>query len=343
MEPRLLVYTSVVEPDLSRRLSALKDSGAKKAFATLEEALQADPDQELFEAVDIMVPNVGTLHEEVALIAQKANRHILLEKPISVCIASGQRILQSQGPEKVLAVAENAQYWREVVEAQRLIQSGAIGDVLTVRAKFWESAHPALNEWAADGSYEAGSFIADAAEGFVFDGGLHWLRPLRMFLGKAQSVSAVAGRALPHMRGPGMTQALICFECGVTAVFEAILAPGAISEQPFFVIQGTKGEVVLDGFAGGGRIYCIQDGKMMEQDINRDYSGPVGWDTGYAGEMRDFALAIRQKTALAAAPHEALEDLRLMLAIMRAAKTRQWQVVADVDPELDMESLQLQV
>lgn len=32
---------------------------------------------------DIMVPNVGTLHEEVALIAQKANRHILLEKPIS--------------------------------------------------------------------------------------------------------------------------------------------------------------------------------------------------------------------------------------------------------------------
>ncbi|CAK9041204.1 unnamed protein product [Durusdinium trenchii] len=290
-----------------------------------------------------MVPNVGTLHEEVALIAQKANRHILLEKPISVCIASGQRILQSQGPEKVLAVAENAQYWREVVEAQRLIQSGAIGDVLTVRAKFWESAHPALNEWAADGSYEAGSFIADAAEGFVFDGGLHWLRPLRMFLGKAQSVSAVAGRALPHMRGPGMTQALICFECGVTAVFEAILAPGAISEQPFFVIQGTKGEVVLDGFAGGGRIYCIQDGKMMEQDINRDYSGPVGWDTGYAGEMRDFALAIRQKTALAAAPHEALEDLRLMLAIMRAAKTRQWQVVADVDPELDMESLQLQV
>ena len=54
-------------------------------------------------------------------------------------------------------------------------------------AKFWESAHPALNEWAADGSYDAGSFIADAAEGFVFDGGLHWLRPLRMFLGKAMS------------------------------------------------------------------------------------------------------------------------------------------------------------
>ena len=58
------------------------------------------------------------------------------------------------------------------------------------KAKFWESAHPALNEWAADGSYDSGSFIADAAEGFVFDGGLHWLRPLRMFLGKASILSA---------------------------------------------------------------------------------------------------------------------------------------------------------
>ena len=82
-------------------------------------------------------------------------------------------------------VAENAQYWREVVEAKRLIDSGALGEVLAVRAKFWESADPALCEWAADGSYNPGSFICEAAEGYVFDGGLHWLRPLRMFLGKA--------------------------------------------------------------------------------------------------------------------------------------------------------------
>ena len=43
---------------------------------------------------------------------------------------------------------------------------------------------------------------------------------------EALRVSAVAGRTLPHMRGPGMTQALISFENGITAIFEAILAPG---------------------------------------------------------------------------------------------------------------------
>lgn len=51
-----------------------------------------------------------------------------------VCIASGQRILQAQLPDKVLMVAENAQYWREIVETQRLIQSGSLGSLLSVRA-----------------------------------------------------------------------------------------------------------------------------------------------------------------------------------------------------------------
>ena len=45
------------------------------------------------------------------------------------------------------------------------------------------------------------------------------------------------------------------------------------------------------------------------QDINKDFDGPVGWDTGYAGEMMDFALAILQKKKPDATAREALEDL----------------------------------
>ena len=38
-------------------------------------------------------------------------------------------------------------------------------------------------------------------------------------------------------------------------VFESVLAPGAISDQPFFVIQGSTGEIVLNGFEGGGTLF----------------------------------------------------------------------------------------
>ena len=44
---------------------------------------------------------------------------------------------QAFAPNKVLMCAENSQYWREVVKAQELINSGAIGQVLCARAKVW--------------------------------------------------------------------------------------------------------------------------------------------------------------------------------------------------------------
>lgn len=110
--------------------------------------------------------------------------------------------------------------------------------------------------------------------------------------------------------------------------------PGAISEQPFFCIQGTQGELVflgtvgsplwlrLDGFEGGGRLYQIHEGKMVEKDINEDFEGPVGWETGYSGELLDFASAVAANR-VSVQPSEAVEDLsasakRLGVAVPRA-------------------------
>eukprot|EP01045_Picozoa_sp_COSAG04_P011540 COSAG04_NODE_744_length_10648_cov_52.358233_12_plen_51_part_00 len=50
-----------------------------------------------------------------------------------------------------------------------------------------------------------------------------------------------------------MSQHVFQFSSGKGAIFESILAPTAISEQPFFSIQGSKGEIVIDGFGGGAR------------------------------------------------------------------------------------------
>ena len=79
----------------------------------------------------------------------KAKRHLLLEKPIAVTIAASRRLIaahQAHCPDKIFMVAENAQYWPEIVETARLLEEGAIGEVLSARAKFWESA---MGEWCA--------------------------------------------------------------------------------------------------------------------------------------------------------------------------------------------------
>jgi predicted dehydrogenase len=342
---RILV-TAIIEPNADRRTAAVASCATKlsyepRAFESLAAAAAADPERALFTAVDIMVPSYGKLHEDCGVEALRLGYHVHVEKPLSNCLASCARLIAAAPAGAVLMCAENSQYWREVVEARRLIRSGAIGQVLTARAKYWESADPRLNEWAADGSYLPGAYVCEAAEGFVFDGGLHWLRPLRMLLGECTHAVATAGRTIGAMTGPGLLNALLKFEGGASAVFESVLAPAAISEQPFFVVQGTKGEIVLDGFGGGGRVYTMGEGGLTCADINAGWDGPVGWETGYAGELEDFAAACVDGRPPQATALDAMADLRLMLAIMSSAKSGRWEAVAEVAPELSMDTLGL--
>ena len=78
---------------------------------------------------------------------------------------------------------------------------------------------------------------------------------------------------------------------GQRLLFGAADVGEVAGQQPFFVVQGTKGEIVLDGFAGGGRVYTMGASGMECADINAGWEGPVGWETGYAGELEDFAAA----------------------------------------------------
>ena len=111
-------------------------------FTTLEEALVADPEATLFAACDVMVPSwetpeLGDLHEHVATQVLRASRHLMLEKPITVSSAAAERLIalhQEHCPEKVFMVAENAQYWPEIVETAKLLADGAIGEVCDCRS-----------------------------------------------------------------------------------------------------------------------------------------------------------------------------------------------------------------
>lgn len=335
--PRRVTITCVVDPDPSRSAALAKlivqklGGEVPKTFDSLEAALAADPDGTLFAAVDVMVPSweteeLGDLHEHVGTQVLKASRHLLLEKPITVTSAAGERLIathQQYCPDKVFMVAENAQYWPEITATAKLLAEGAIGDVLSARAKYWESA---MGEWAVD--YLPGSWRCDEsklpAASFTFDGGTHWIRPLRMWFGEVSDVVGVMGTAVPHMAGPSMSQHVFRFESGKAAGFESMLAPTAISDQPFFQIQGSAGEIVIDGFGGGARLYTADDSDEVTcKEICKE-----GWDAGYVHEYADFVAAVLDGRPLAAGAESALQDLRVTEAMVQSDKEMAWVGVA---------------
>ena len=106
------------------------ETGAK-IYTSLEEGL-AEGD---FDAVDLMLPH--DLHESAAIQTLGAGKHLVLEKPIAPTIEACDRIFAAAKKAGTkFMVAENTQYWPEIVKAQEMIQKGMIGEVITARAAY---------------------------------------------------------------------------------------------------------------------------------------------------------------------------------------------------------------
>src|SRR5262249_56843851 len=100
-----------------------------------------------FDAALIAVPH--HLHENVAIEALGAGLHVLLEKPLASTPDACDRILAAADASgTVFMVAENAQYWPEVLTVRDLVADGAIGEGVTARAATF---FPALDEFYGGG------------------------------------------------------------------------------------------------------------------------------------------------------------------------------------------------
>jgi len=300
--------TAVVDV-LPERADVLASETGAKPYRDLEEALRADA----FDAALVMVPH--DRHEETAIAVLESGRHLLLEKPMAPTLEACERILAAaQKAGTVFMVAENAQYWPEVVTAKRLVEEGAIGEVVTARS--WHCAPPMEEFYRGEDPWRLSA--AATGGGIAIDTGSHWLRPLRMWLGEIKEVVAATGRPMKAMEGESMCRALCRFDTGVVASFDAVLSPGPTAPVAPFQLTGTQGEIVVEH----GRV-LVFDGSDARATVD-----PRGtYFTSYEAQMADFEAAALDGVTPAAPAEYALGELRAALAMYRSAQSGRWEPV----------------
>jgi predicted dehydrogenase len=282
-----------------------------KTYSSLDAAIDGGG----FDAALIAVPH--HLHEPTATRALGAGLHVLLEKPLAPTLDACDRILAAaEKAGTVFMVAENAQYWPEVLTARKLIEDGAIGEVVTARAATF---FPALDEFYG-GSQPWRFDRAAAGGGVVIDTGSHWLRPLRIWLGEVEEVVAALARPDARMEGESLCRALLRFASGTIAGFDAMLATGGIAPQPLFTITGSTGEITLEA-SGWVKLWDGTDWK------GRKVGEPGGYLRSYEGELADFASTVLAGTEPAAPAAYALGELRLALPMYASATSGRWEKV----------------
>ena len=304
--------TAVVDVDATRAQAMAERTGAR-AFTSLDEALAS----RTFDAVDLMLPH--HLHEHAAVRCFAAGKHVLLEKPMANDVAACARILDAaRRAGTVFQVAENTQYWPEVLTAQRALDERAIGDVITARASFAIPPMPEFyggaNPWRLDNAVAGG--------GIALDTGSHWIRPLRMLLGEVDAVVGALGRPWAAMQGESLVRALLRFRSGVVASLDGVMKDPPFVPEPMFRLTGTAGELTIE-----------RPGRVVLWTAREPDGAQVGEVGGYMqsfeGQFADFEAAVLDGRPLAAPAEFAVGELRTALALYRSADSGRWEKVWD--------------
>ena len=310
---RRIDVTAVVDSNPASVAAMAERTGAP-AFSSLTEAL-ADGD---FDAVDIMLPH--DLHEQAAVQCFAAGKHVCLEKPMADNLASCERILAAaERSDTVFMIAEQAQYWTDVHKARELIDAGAIGEVITARACFYDplTVPPGTKPWRFE--------LARAGGGISIDGGAHWIRPLRMMLGEIDEVTAATARHVADMEGESSAHALFRFESGVVATFDALQSTGAVGPVEDFRVAGTEGELVIER-GRDGRLLLFNGEHPEGLAVMSAFEGKVA---SYGVELHDFSCAVLDGKELEASPAFSLGELRTAFAMYRSVDSGRWEKVWD--------------
>ncbi len=142
----------------------------------------------------VIVANPTALHLDVAIPAAKAGCAILLEKPIAedlTRVDELRRAAENSGSR--ILVGFQFRYHPTLNKARELIESGALGTILTVHAH-WGEYLPNWHPWE---DYRAGYAARADLGGGVIRTLTHPLDYLRFLLGEIESLQALQGHISP--------------------------------------------------------------------------------------------------------------------------------------------------
>ena len=143
------------------------------------------------DVVDVATPNVS--HPEMAIAAAKAGKHVICEKPLARTAAEAKEMYEAVKKAGVIhMVAFNYRRTPAVPMAKKLIEEGAIGDILNFRGTY-------LQSWSADpDSPLSWRFQKDVAgSGTLGDIGAHVIDIARWLVGEITGVNSILKTWVP--------------------------------------------------------------------------------------------------------------------------------------------------
>ncbi len=324
------VSTRTEETGLARKA----EWGAEKYYRDYRDML-ADPE---IHAVEILTPQ--KLHEKMVLEAASAGKHIMVQKPMTIDLASADRMLAAvKDSDKVYKVIENYIFYPPLQKAKQLIDDGAIGEPINLRIKFisgskggWD-IDPKAWEWRMQENIEGRGMQ-------TFDHGHHMWCVAWYLMGDIERVSAWIDSADGVVDCPAniiwkYKEGVKYGSCDYTHCWDMNMPSKYYANDEWFEITGSKGIILVNRSTGqlrAGPALSHFNGSSWThyEDLDSD------WAAGFKNATYNFISAMKGREAPLLTGEEAKEILKIALAIIRSSNERREVYIDELeqpDPE----------
>ena len=271
------------------------------------------------QAVVIATPT--TLHAEQTIAALQAGKHVFIEKPLALDVATCEQVEAAarQHPELVAMVGFVRRFDAHYLEAKAQIDAGRIGRPFLVRSQTCDMSDP-------DGFFVR---FAPTSGGIFLDCSVHDIDVARWMLGNPKALRVFAsGTIAMH---PGLTAcgdvdnglAIVEFEGGARAQFYASRTMAHGFEASSEII-GTAGSVSVGVGAHRDRVQS-RDASGVHHRVLVDFVERFA--EAFQREMAAFVAACRGEAPSPLTLSDATEATRIGVAITRSLKSGQVEAV----------------
>ncbi len=325
-----LELTSVANKGQDTADAAARAFGVAKAYGDAADLLR-DPEIDL---VTIAVTLRG--HRDLILGALAAGKHVYCEYPLGLNVEESQELAEAARQSGLhTAIGLQTRMNPTVRHARAMIESGAIGRVLTARLY-----SPTAGFGPKTASAEAYTEKPENGVTVVSIQGAHTIDLVSALLGPLQDVAALASTQYPHIRiGDGPSQARNVFDHLLVqarltggAVASVEVAGGRPAQTPFSLeVVGEKGTLALTGGAPrgfqSGRLKLAVDGRPQAVDEG-ELAGLVDAAANVGGLYAALRNDIANGTSSVPDFDHAVQVARLTAAAEKSSRTGMRQPVA---------------
>jgi glucose-fructose oxidoreductase len=262
------------------------------------------------DAVYIGLPN--HLHCEYTVRTARAGVHALCEKPMAVDETECKRMIAACEKSKTkLMIAYRLHFEEANLEAVKIASSGKLGDLRIFSSIFSQQVDPG-NARATEPESRGG--------GSLFDMGVYCINAAR-YLFRGEPIEVVAASAnngeARFRRSAEMTTAILRFPGERLAVFTSSFGAEKTSE---YSLIGTRGRLRLSPAYDYSvpLAYELTTGDGKSKSIRKKFAK----HDQFGAELEYFSDCILRDRTPEPSGIEGLADIRIVQAILRAAKTR---------------------